>query len=351
MKSDRVSASIKSKKLKLYIEDTASKKGLSVSAFIEDVLNKKMQEGISIPQGISTGMIRTKARGSDFEGCTLNDFTIISQICDTLHIQFPIHSPYKVKAESELELNENGLLAKIRDRIKKELGSNIDYHTFKPMYGYGDLKNLVIPLFLVEIVKITIKDFNDKEQIDIINEAKNTFLANIEKQVQLTTRYFHDEDKKLSDIMIKSATNSSATVEVKYRFKFLPIYLNTPYGEIHRYYDFLNIKYQRYNYPKENQTYTPEPFICLMRGKYGYLSCRVFDSPQDIQSYIEKYEKLKIEGKTFENGIIKFLPDPASFKNNLKLLKEIKSIQDQKRKIRDSLVEDMVKKYHLSIHK
>lgn len=346
MKSDRVSASIKSKKLKLYIKDTASKKGLSVSAFIEDVLNKKMQEGISIPANISTGMMQTKVKTSDLEGVHLDETRIINQVNGTLSLQFPLSSPYQINMESELEFVNKVSLTKIRNAIKEELTNLDDYHIYKPKSGYGTLENLVIPIFLVEIIKVTVNGIDDKKQIQIINQARDTFEDNIEKQAELTNTFFYEEYKKLNDIMKRVAMGSTATVNVKYRFKFLPLYLNTSFGEVHRYYDFLNIKHQRYNYPKENQTYIPKPFICLMTGKHGYLSCRVFDSPLDIQSYIEKYETLKNEGKTYGDSLIIFLPDPHRFKNNSLLLKKIKSIQDQKRKIRHSLIEGIIKKHH-----
>ncbi|MEY1581640.1 hypothetical protein AB7Z98_22830, partial [Providencia manganoxydans] len=100
-----------------------------------------------------------------------------------------------------------------------------------------------------------------------------------------------------------------------------------------RRYDFLNVKYQSYNEIKENTFLRLKDSFCLLKGRYGFFHCQVFDEPRDISYFCQKYDQLR-EKKTKrtsvnQGAVINIIQEYSSINNHSLILKSIMNVLRQ----------------------
>ncbi|GAB1440048.1 hypothetical protein MASR2M36_28300 [Providencia sp.] len=254
----------------------------------------------------------------------------------------------------------------INQALIRQLLSIDEYNIFNPNNFYIDENKdtLCTGVFFIHIEKIKIKDsipkkikmtgqYSPKESIKTINDIVSELESKIINIIKGRKKSVHfNEDIPLDNLInieemkeIKNEINASQLklrklylispimAQIEYRGWFLPIHLIDDLNQDIRRYDFLNVKYQSYNEIKENTFLRLKDSFCLLKGRYGFFHCQVFDEPRDISYFCQKYDQLR-EKKTKrtsvnQGAVINIIQEYSSINNHSLILKSIMKVLRQ----------------------
>lgn len=359
------SVKISNKDISNYIKKTAKALGMSnagfVSTIIEQYKNSDKIEEIKSDneKDYSFGMKRTYFVYN-------NPFDEGKDLSEKNKSKTELKYVSKINMSDEINIDINKIIFNkntispdysiykniIMSALKNKLNNEIDYHNYKPKLGYGNPNDFVIPIFFINIKRISFVNayINSKEHNNL-KESKNKIINDILSKLSLieqnfsgmdinyNNEFYKTKDKQKSIIDAFSSAkekideiikNNYIKLKVDYTGWFLPIYLNNDKNEGIKRYDFLTVKYNRYNKIKENEVYDKEKVLCLLKGQYGYLYCNVFKQAESVDYFLKKYNSL-LENEPKENkSIFHFIYDMPNRKNDSSILQEIISILKQK---------------------
>ncbi len=353
---NRKTVNIKKKELAQYISNTAKCLGLSESRFIERILEESMATSRSeyndIPkmQEIAT-KLRSIVIGSDSKPIAYSNS--LCQIRNTLTVDIPEveinNSNVKLRIENLLS---HAQMNAIRHEVTNgELHSL--YHDIK-RYTHTHLQNethqkdkvCIIPLLFIHIDKITLQDTPiHEESLKKLKILHEEMLKKLQKEypeeIADKIRKINEVHKEIESYIKELLKLTSFSLKIEYSGWFNVISLHEEINHQYGYFDFLNVKYKRYNDMKENSVNKSTTFLCLLKGKYGYLYCDILLSPQKTKSIIQEYNELKLQSKKnkYLNLIVKndyvvnIINDYPRMKNESLLIREILSILNQKNKM------------------
>lgn len=254
----------------------------------------------------------------------------------------------------------------INQALIRQLLSIDEYNIFNPNNFYIDENKdtLCTGVFFIHIEKIKIKDsipkkikmtgqYSPKESIKTINDIVSELESKLINIIKGRKKSVHfNEDIPLDNLInieemkeIKNEINASQLklrklylispimAQIEYRGWFLPIHLIDDLNQDIRRYDFLNVKYQSYNEIKENTFLRLKDSFCLLKGRYGFFHCQVFDEPRDISYFCQKYDQLR-EKKTKrtsvnQGAVINIIQEYSSINNHSLILKSIMKVLRQ----------------------
>ncbi|MEX6230537.1 hypothetical protein AB6F57_04290 [Providencia hangzhouensis] len=254
----------------------------------------------------------------------------------------------------------------INQALIRQLLSIDEYNIFNPNNFYTDENKdtLCTGVFFIHIEKIKIKDsipkkikmtgqHSPKESIKTINDIVSELESKLINIIKGRKKSVHfNEDIPLDNLInieemkeIKNEINASQLklrklylispiiAQIEYRGWFLPIHLIDDLNQDIRRYDFLNVKYQSYNEIKENTFLRLKDSFCLLKGRYGFFHCQVFDEPRDISYFCQKYDQLR-EKKTKrtsvnQGAVINIIQEYSSINNHSLILKSIMKVLRQ----------------------
>lgn len=349
-KTTRKSVSIKSGKIKQYIEEEAKKRGVSETFFVETLIEKNMTNPTAMNKPISkknTSLFTSYVKGNEKLG---KEGLIIASESTDDEYTFPIQG--RLLIDENYNINKVKILSEMRDRLLIELNKLdqfINYNSVKDGYFSGVIAEQedIVSIILYSIDKIeVINDRNDFRQIEKLKKLQIAAVIN-ERDNNKT----HKEINKDIDECYFSLNNEISNIinehiffiSVKLNMLVLPIIIDDDINANHNFFDYLNIKYLSYRSLNPQFEYRMN-FVYLLRGEYGFFYCDILENRKDSLYFKNKFDELKNKSSkrknlgTFiaKNSLIKFMPDYPEIIRGSRLLKKIIEIKKQEKAARNN---------------
>lgn len=366
----RITVNIDNKEISNYIELLSKITNKSKSLIINEILDKQIlgkapkatKEVLNLNNSVkmktSSILLKNSSQTPDaYKQLMSHKF----DISDRFYLPLP---DLNFKKDIRLDLMID--MEIINQTLIRQLLSIDEYNIFNPNNFYIDENKdtLCTGVFFIHIEKIKIKDsipkkikmtgqHSPKESIKTINDIVSELESKLINIIKGRKKSVHfNEDIPLDNLInieemkeIKNEVNASQLklrklylispiiAQIEYRGWFLPIHLIDDLNQDIRRYDFLNVKYQSYNEIKENTFLRLKDSFCLLKGRYGFFHCQVFDEPRDISYFCQKYDQLR-EKKTKrtsvnQGAVINIIQEYSSINNHSLILKSIMKVLRQ----------------------
>ncbi|WP_275076836.1 hypothetical protein [Providencia rettgeri] len=343
----RKSISIKNKKIINYIEETSDLIGISESEFLEYILSEKIENDIKSK--------KTKKETRDKSSFFKQIFELNSGISYMYDFKLYETTSILVNGLDVLDsfgnIKQTSLKKTAKNYITNEIKKTNFYITDSkiPDVIINNKKEIIkddfVSLTLIDISEISIarNDREEKEKTKILDnlheKVKSSLIKNKDNNEKLI-KIINDEYQNLNKDINKMLAETFFLLDIRYDWWQIPIIIDDDLNPKNRFYDYLNIRYNAFRNFKQHHE-TKNKFIVLLKCKYGFFSCDIFDEPMDAIYYRNKLYELK--NKTTirnnpssfiqHNNIIKFPPDSPTVNKGSRLLRKMIKIIKTKEKI------------------